>query len=131
MKEGDGSNPCALPARPRPSRTPERPIRLEIAYTQGTLRTGEAAGGIPNAVTTSCPPAPSLRAANGSRTRDLKLGKLALYQLSYRRTCCICPANQGFSPSRSHLDRRLRLRSRLVSAFSVPKLALYQRPEVI
>jgi hypothetical protein len=25
------------------------------------------------------------RAANGSRTRDLKLGKLALYQLSYRR----------------------------------------------
>jgi hypothetical protein len=27
----------------------------------------------------------SERAANGSRTRDLKLGKLALYQLSYRR----------------------------------------------
>ena len=26
-----------------------------------------------------------LRAANGLRTRDLKLGKLALYQLSYRR----------------------------------------------
>ena len=24
-------------------------------------------------------------AANGSRTRDLELGKLALYQLSYRR----------------------------------------------
>jgi uncharacterized membrane protein YbhN (UPF0104 family) len=30
-------------------------------------------------------PAPEGRAANGSRTRDLKLGKLALYQLSYRR----------------------------------------------
>ena len=27
-----------------------------------------------------------VRAANGSRTRDLELGKLALYQLSYRRT---------------------------------------------
>ena len=27
-----------------------------------------------------------LRAANGSRTRDLELGKLALYHLSYRRT---------------------------------------------
>jgi hypothetical protein len=27
----------------------------------------------------------SEKAANGSRTRDLKLGKLALYQLSYRR----------------------------------------------
>jgi cytochrome c biogenesis protein CcmG, thiol:disulfide interchange protein DsbE len=28
---------------------------------------------------------PGFRAANGSRTRDLQLGKLALYQLSYRR----------------------------------------------
>ena len=27
-------------------------------------------------------------AADGSRTRDLELGKLALYQLSYRRACC-------------------------------------------
>jgi hypothetical protein len=27
-----------------------------------------------------------MQAANGSRTRDLELGKLALYQLSYRRT---------------------------------------------
>src|SRR3954452_24197310 len=36
MKEGDGSNPCALPALPRPSQTPQRPIRLKIAYTQGT-----------------------------------------------------------------------------------------------
>ena len=26
------------------------------------------------------------KAADGGRTRDLKLGKLALYQLSYRRT---------------------------------------------
>jgi hypothetical protein len=26
-----------------------------------------------------------LKAASGSRTRDLELGKLALYQLSYRR----------------------------------------------
>src|SRR5947209_19958440 len=30
-------------------------------------------------------PAAEPRAANGSRTRDLELGKLALYQLSYRR----------------------------------------------
>jgi cytochrome c biogenesis protein CcmG, thiol:disulfide interchange protein DsbE len=29
--------------------------------------------------------APALQAADGGRTRDLKLGKLALYQLSYRR----------------------------------------------
>ena len=28
-------------------------------------------------------------AANGSRTRDLELGKLALYQLSYRRAAQI------------------------------------------
>ena len=27
----------------------------------------------------------TVKAANGSRTRDLELGKLALYQLSYRR----------------------------------------------
>jgi hypothetical protein len=29
------------------------------------------------------------RAASGSRTRDLELGKLALYQLSYRRVAQI------------------------------------------
>jgi hypothetical protein len=29
--------------------------------------------------------ADALKAADGGRTRDLKLGKLALYQLSYRR----------------------------------------------
>jgi hypothetical protein len=34
------------------------------------------------------------RAANGSRTRDLKLGKLALYQLSYRRTARILRASR-------------------------------------
>jgi hypothetical protein len=31
-------------------------------------------------------PCKSAKAANGLRTRDLKLGKLALYQLSYRRS---------------------------------------------
>src|SRR4051812_20026596 len=32
------------------------------------------------------PPAGRLEAADGFRTRDLELGKLALYQLSYRRS---------------------------------------------
>ena len=32
-------------------------------------------------------------AADGGRTRDLKLGKLALYQLSYRRMRMLQPAS--------------------------------------
>jgi hypothetical protein len=31
------------------------------------------------------PPAPKGRAGNGIRTRDINLGKVALYQLSYSR----------------------------------------------
>ena len=45
----------------------------------------------------------STEAANGSRTRDLKLGKLALYQLSYRRATRILglvppPRADGWPP---------------------------------
>ena len=36
------------------------------------------------------------RADNGVRTRDLNLGKVALYQLSYVRTATI-PRDQGFT----------------------------------
>lgn len=39
-----------------------------------------------------------LQAANGVRTRDLKLGKLALYQLSYRRTAPHITRWQAQSP---------------------------------
>ena len=34
-----------------------------------------------------------LRAENGTRTRDLNLGKVALYQLSYFRMACFVIAN--------------------------------------
>ena len=35
-------------------------------------------------------------AGDGSRTRDLKLGKLALYQLSYARSGDMLPGTEGF-----------------------------------
>jgi cytochrome c biogenesis protein CcmG/thiol:disulfide interchange protein DsbE len=50
-----------------------------------------------------------LRAANGLRTRDLQLGKLALYQLSYRRV------RESLRPCRSTLDG---VRPRLVPTFA-------------
>jgi hypothetical protein len=40
--------------------------------------------GTPGAITKS-PHAPKGRAGNGIRTRDINLGKVALYQLSYSR----------------------------------------------
>ena len=49
------------------------------------------------------------RAANGLRTRDLQLGKLALYRLSYRR------ARQSLRPHGSTLDG---VRRRLVPTFA-------------
>ena len=42
------------------------------------------------------PPVPLTRdrAGNGIRTRDINLGKVALYQLSYSRMTCVNIANQ-------------------------------------
>jgi hypothetical protein len=54
----------------------------------------------------------ALQAADGGRTRDLKLGKLALYQLSYRRMALqgageVCPISSTTSPgARSSMSRR-------------------------
>src|SRR5436309_3254529 len=57
------------------------------------------------------PPADRLEAADGFRTRDLELGKLALYQLSYRRRGLILGGTQRLAaPLRCaivtmHVDR--------------------------
>jgi hypothetical protein len=39
-------------------------------------------------------------AGNGTRTRDPKLGRLALYQLSYSRNCMMVE-REGFEPSKA------------------------------
>jgi hypothetical protein len=43
------------------------------------------------------------RAKNGIRTRDLNLGKVALYQLSYFRKLSIIPIKLGFQEDRKFI----------------------------
>lgn len=45
-----------------------------------------------------------LKAADGPRTRDLKLGKLALYQLSYHRVGAHSKACSGIAPGRRRAE---------------------------
>ena len=40
------------------------------------------------------------RAANGTRTRDLDLGKVALYQLSYCRDNILCEEEETRTPTK-------------------------------
>src|SRR5438105_3236498 len=53
------------------------------------------------------------RAGDGARTRDIKLGRLALYQLSYSRDCVVHPDEKSPVPSlvrspRAHGGGRIR-----------------------
>ena len=69
-----------------------RHLRLDLAY-MGPLWAMGMRGGIPLGLIQSAgivlqslgPRLNNVEADDGSRTRDLKLGKLALYQLSYVR----------------------------------------------
>ncbi len=64
-------------------------------------------------------------AGNGTRTRDIKLGKLALYQLSYARSsrlrarCNLADGRHGQGRARSTVARRLRIVGRLYGAMEV------------
>ena len=58
--------------------------RLVLRDPKLYLHNAEGPDDMPSHIRAVAPNA--TKAANGSRTRDLELGKLALYQLSYRRT---------------------------------------------
>ena len=71
---------CAVVGRLVPLKSPVRPIRPLLARDQLTARFSDWFVRQPRRRAEA-----SRKAADGSRTRDLELGKLALYQLSYRR----------------------------------------------
>jgi hypothetical protein len=61
-------------------------VLYQLSYASGfvpcsfSTATGETLASV------SLPATVTLRAGDGTRTRDIKLGRLALYQLSYSRT---------------------------------------------
>ena len=75
-------------------RPPSRPALPPVAPVSGrdAARRRSSVGGPPRHHTRSRSEgrgAPRRRAGDGTRTRDIKLGRLALYQLSYSRVSCI------------------------------------------
>ena len=64
-------------------------------------------------------------AGDGIRTRDLKLGKLVLYQLSYTRTA------GGCAPSAAAVSTRLWVASRRAAPARCPAQGLRQREDGI
>ena len=57
----------------------------QLSYASGFFVTSTSGGSIRRHSILALPGAVTLRAGDGTRTRDIKLGRLALYQLSYSR----------------------------------------------